>query len=446
MSNRPEAVFAWFGSVLAGAVYVPLHRGQRGAILADFVARSGAEVLLTERVGLRHLPKALPPVVLEVEDWKRLEAHAPLDGVVAAAPTDITSAMFTSGTTGSSKVVLIPHNQYCRGAAWVAWAGEMSARDRMHHWFPLFHIAGQLDCLLAIVVAGGSVALYPTFSASGFWPQIREQSATIFGGFTSLLEILLAMPERADDASCSLRLGLIGWVPSGLRERFERRFDLRLMDVYGMTEAEPVAFSVPGEQPPEGSCGRASGDFDVAILGEDGRAVAPGAVGEIALRPRAPGVMIRAYENDVDATSRAFADLWFRTGDLGMLDVNGHLFFRDRIKHVIRRRGENISSWELEHAIAEHPGIDSVAAVAVPSPLGEDDVKVVVVPADGETLDPADLRAWCEARLARFMCPRYVEIAPSLPLTDTGKVRKELLTGVGSKVWDVEVHGVSARG
>jgi crotonobetaine/carnitine-CoA ligase len=202
---------------------------------------------------------------------------------------------------------------------------------------------------------------------------------------------------------------------------------LRVHDVYGMTEAEPILLPDPATPSPPGSCGRPNPDLDVAVLSRDGRPAAAGEVGEIACRPRVRHVLMNEYEGDPEATAHATAGGWFHSGDLGRVDEAGFFYFLDRVRHSIRRRGENISSWELEALVSEHPAVAEVCALGVPSPLGEEDVKVVVVPAPGESVDPAELRSWCEDRMAAFMVPSYVEVAAELPRAPTGKVLKEEL-------------------
>jgi crotonobetaine/carnitine-CoA ligase len=314
----------------------------------------------------------------------------------------------------------------------------MDEADVFHAWLPLFHIAGQADTVLPAILAGSSVALYPTFSRSRFWEQVRESGATLFIGFANIAQLLCALPPRGDDAATTLRAGITGAMPAALSVEFEARFGVRLHDVYGMTEGEPMALPRPGEETPPGSCGRPRPDLELAIQGEDGGLLGPGEVGEIAVRPLLANAITAGYEDDPEATAAATAGGWFHTGDLGRRDADGFVFFADRLKHSIRRRGENISSWELESLIAAAPGVAECCAVGVPSPLGEEDVKVTVVPADGESLDPAQLWRWCRERMAAFMVPRYIEVAATLPRADTGKVMKEELRRLGGGVWDAE--------
>jgi carnitine-CoA ligase len=460
LPNRPEMLWAWLGTLAAGATFVPLNRAHRGEILAEMIARSGATVLATDAEGLRDLPSleataietvlmagelgAERPVGAQLAEWAAVGGLDPAEPA-APDPGDLAELMYTSGTTGRSKAVRLSHEQLCRGAGWVAWSLAMDSDDVFHAWLPLFHIAGQGDTVLPAVVSGGSVALYPTFSRSRFWEQVRESGATLFIGFANIAQLLCALPRRDDDAATTLRAGVTGAMPSALGVEFETRFGVRLHDVYGMTEGEPMALPRPGEETPPGSCGRPRPDLELAIQGEGGEELGPGEVGEIVVRPLLANAISDGYEGDPEATATATAGGWFHTGDLGRRDAAGFVFFADRLKHSIRRRGENVSSWELENLIAAAPGVAEACAVGVPSPLGEEDVKVTVVAAAGERVEPAALWEWCRERMAAFMVPRYIEIAAALPRAGTGKVMKEELRSLDGKVWDAEAEPGAAQ-
>lgn len=447
LPNRPEAMWAWLGTLLAGSVYVPLNRAHRGPLLADMLARSGAAVVVTDAEGLPLLPEPGPdgPAVLVAGggavapalSWQEVEAGAPRARPVTD-PAALAEVMFTSGTTGRSKAVLIPHNYLARGGGWVAWSLGLGPRDTVHAWLPLFHIGGQLDTVLAFFVAGGTIALQPTFSRSRFWEQVDECGATVFVGFSNVLEILWGMEPRPGEAAGGLRAGIVGGIPPKLHHDFEARFGLRLHDIYGMTEAEPLAFPRPGEPAPVGTAGPASPDFEVAILGAEGERLGAGELGQIAFRPRVPDVMLGGYEGDPEAFLAASPGLWFCTGDLGRVDADGNVAFVDRAKHAIRRRGENISSFELERLILAHEQVEECSVVGVPSPLGEEDVKAVVAPRDGVSIEPAALRSWCAEQMAAFMVPRYIDVREKLPRGPTGKVQKEELAAISASVFDAE--------
>jgi carnitine-CoA ligase len=437
LANRPEALWAWLGTLAAGAVYVPLNRAHRGELLADLIRRSEAGALVTDSEGEADLPAVLDPSLRLVADWQEVAALEPVEPA-SPRPGDLAEVMYTSGSTGRSKAVELSHSQLCRGAGWIAWSFEMTADDVFHAQLPLFHVAGQVDTVLPSVVGGGAIALHRTFSRSRFWEQVAATGSTLVVGFPNLYRLLHSSPPHEDDSGNSLRAGMSATMPPDFVAEFEARFDLRVREVYGMTEAEPMILPWPGEVTPAGSCGRPNPDFEVAVRDEAGGRAAPGELGEIVCRSLVPDILPGAYAGDSRAYGRPDGDEWFRSGDLGRADQNGFYYFGDRIRHAIRRRGESISSGELEAVVCGHPAVAEVCAIGVPSPLGEEDVKVVVVPVVGEGVDPSRLRSWCEGRMAAFMVPRYVEVVAALPRAETGKVMKEELRGVGAGTWDAE--------
>ncbi|MEO1188375.1 MAG: AMP-binding protein [Pseudomonadota bacterium] len=453
LSNRPEALWAWFGTHAAGGVYVALNRSHRGDLLRDVLKRSGANVLLTESSALDVLPEldecgiefgilceddAAPhspgfTVLTTAGIEARDRAYAP-----DPAPSDLATIMFTSGTTGRSKAVRIPHNMLCRGGARVAEALGFRETDVVHLWMPLCHIAGQLHHTMATIAAGGSLALYPTFSASRFWSQVKESSATVFCGLPNILNILSNREPHPDDGKTTLRLGIVGILPPALHSAFEERFGVRLIDSYGMTECEPLTLPAPDAPSPAGSCGKAAPDFEIAIVDDEDIRLPSGKTGEIVVRPRVPDVMMQGYEEDSVATVRLWRNLWWHTGDLGYKDKHEFIFVLGRKKHMIRRRGENISAWELEVTLSKHPAIEECAALGVPSPLGEDDVKTVLKLKQGANFEQDNFIRFCKENMASFMIPRFVEFRQSFPVNDVGKVDKLKLVEFEGEFWDLD--------
>jgi crotonobetaine/carnitine-CoA ligase len=215
--------------------------------------------------------------------------------------------------------------------------------------------------------------------------------------------------------------------------------------MYGMTEAFPITVLGVGDDCAPGSAGVPTASWDLRLVDDDDEDVAPGAVGEIVVRPRSPHVMFEGYFHRPEATVSQLRNLWFHTGDLARRDDDGNLWFVDRKKDSVRRRGENISSFEVEAVVMSHPAVAAAAMIGVPSPLGEEDVKVCVVPAEGATLRPEDLLDHLVPRLPYFAVPRYVELVEDLPRNATGRVlkyelRKNPLT---STTWDREAAGYS---
>ena len=453
LSNRPEVLWTWFGTHLTGATYVSLNREHKGPVLEDMLRRSGAELLVTDRSAAAQLPAARgsgvrtivdvdgPPTDFgggyEVSSWDRVD-RSPAAPEHSPDPASTATVMFTSGTTGRSKAVPITHNQFSRNAEHLASALALRPDDVFHGWAPLYHVGGQLYMVMTAIVAGASIALYPAFLASRFWEQVRESGATVFIGFSSVIKILWERTPAAQAGPSTLRVGVIGKIPADLHRPFEQRFGLTLLDMYGMTEAEILTLPRLGEAVPVGSCGRVGPDFDLVILDDRDQVLPPGRVGQICVRSKVPHVMTTGYEGDDAATAEAWRNDWFHTGDLGKIDQDGYVFHVDRLQHAIRRRGENVSSWEVEQILEQHPAIAQAAAIGVPSSLGEEDVKVVVVLRPGMTLDHREVHAFCASRMARFMVPRYIELRPALPYAEVGKVQKEQLKELGPPVWDAE--------
>ncbi len=448
LHNRPETVWTLLGAHAAGSVYAALNRRHKGAILADHLRRSRARILVTEASALDSLPDLAGMGVRSLVVVDRASCREWIGGDEARraapwvgaepGPGDPATIMFTSGTTGRSKAAVIPHNQLCRGAANLAEAVEMTCDDVFHAWLPLFHIAGQLHVTMTMAVAGGALGLVPRFSASRFWSEVRASRATVISGLPATARILWEKPVGADEraATSHLRLGIFGPMTPELHRPLEERLGIRIADTYGMTEAEPLTVPVPGFVQPVGSCGVPGPDFEIRIAGEDGAVLAPGERGEICARPRRRDVLFLGYEGDEEATRATWLDGWFRTGDLAWQEEDGWVYYVDRLAHFIRRRGENVSAWELQRQIEEHPDVAEAFVLGVPSPMGEEEVKAVVVASGGAVLDPAALHVWCRGRMAAFMVPHFIEVRDEMPHISVGKVDKEKLRGVGEGVWE----------
>ncbi len=454
LSNQPAAIWTWFGTACGGGEFVALNRSHKGGLLADMIGRSRARLMFTEASALDVLPP-LEPLGIEtlvftdavpagagrlapkVVGWDAVAAASPGE-VREVAPHAIAGLLYTSGTTGRSKAALLCHNHYVRSAARMAEAYGMGAGDVMHTWPPLFNVTGQTYMVLSSLVAGGAVAVFPAFSRSRFWDQVRATGATVTVGLGTIVPMLLSTPAAPGDAENTLRLAVLGGIPVEHIQPFERRFGTKLHEAYGSTEADPVATPDPLHGAPPGSFGRPTPDFEMRIADALDRPVPDGVMGQILARPLVPDVMFRGYEDDDAATVAAWRNLWYHTGDMGVRDADGFYYFKGRDKFTIRRRGANISVVELEEILAAHPDIAECVAVGVPAAVGEEDVKVAVVPRPGAALDPAEVRAFCAARMARFMVPRYIEVRSSLPYTDLAKVKHEELGGTGPGVWDAD--------
>ncbi|HWE57443.1 MAG TPA: AMP-binding protein, partial [Acidimicrobiales bacterium] len=310
---------------------------------------------------------------------------------------------------------------------------------------PMHHLSGTIVAPLVPLVAGASTVVDPVFSVSRFWPRVHEVGAThtvLVGGMP---QMLWQRPVDELEAGNPLRAAVAIPVPAEIHDAFERRFGLTIVAGYGSSEAGQVTFSSVDEPVAPGTAGRPMPSHEVMVVDDGDTPVPAGEVGEIVVRPRRPHVMFEEYRGNPEATVAATRNLWFHTGDLGRFDGDGNLTFADRKKDYLRRRGENISSFEVETAMATHPAVAEIAVVGVPSELGEDEVKAYVVLRDGAPIGEVELLHHAARTMPHFAVPRYISILGSLPRSAVGRVQKFLLRDMHSSApgWDREQHGYS---
>jgi crotonobetaine/carnitine-CoA ligase len=456
MGNSLDFVRTWFGINLAGAVEVPVNSEYRGDGLAYIVGHSEARVVVVDDVHLprlmqvrEHLPlvetlvvrgSGAPQLTDGQVSFEALAATSPdLAGLPDLTPGDLAAVMYTSGTTGPPKGVMLPHG--CP----IAWAEDttryLGFRSGETHYccYPLFHTLAQYFGTMPALLNDGTLALAERFSVSRFWDDVARHGASTANMMGSTISLLHAAAPRPDDAETPLRRAFGAPAPPSILADFERRFGLQFVEIYGSSEANVVLWN-PLDDVRAGTCGTISDQFDVLLVDDHDVEVPAGEVGEIVTRPRRPYSMLSGYYKMPAETTAAFRNLWFHTGDLARRDQDGYHSFVDRKKDAIRRRGENISSWEIETVVTRHPHVAECAAFGVPSALSEEDVMVVVTPVDGATIDLAELVAFCTAQMPRYMVPRYWDVVGTLPRTQTGKVEKFRLRrgGVGAATWDRE--------
>ena len=452
LPKAPEVLFAWFGGNALGGSFLALDRQQKGDILAGIVERGRAPVLVTDRAGFAEMPPAAracfrlvvfadeppgpAPAGQRWRGWSAVAAAAPAEpvGVGFDRPTVL---IFTSGTTGRPKPVVVPHAMYTRGAAVMVDAFGYHAGDVFHDWMPLSHVGGQLHVTLCAICAGARLVMFERFSRHSFWQEVRAIGATVCGGFSNVIYLLSLPPPSPQDRQHRLRMGMIANNTPKAMADFEARFGLQVIDTYGMSECEPLTLPLFGERAPPGSCGRINPDFEVAIVDSASDLPLPaGAVGRILVRPRVPHVMMQGYEDDAAATVAVWQNLWFHSQDLGRLDEHGFLYFVDRMKNAIRRGGENVAAVEVERVLKTHPEVADCGVVGVDDPVVGQEVKAVIVPAPGTAPAPAALRAFALERMAAYMAPRYIELRDKLEYSEVGKVRRETLGPAVAPVWD----------
>jgi crotonobetaine/carnitine-CoA ligase len=277
------------------------------------------------------------------------------------------------------------------------------------------------------------IAIGERFSARRFWEEVRAFDAVEFNHVGAVIPILLKQLEQPDDADNPVRTVLSAGCPSHCWVPFQERFGVRIVEQFSMVDSPGYLINLDGKV---GSMGTPAPGCEATILGDDDEQLAPGRVGELALR--ASQGRTHYYLNHPDETEHAFRDGWFHTGDLAWRDDEGFFYYAGRKKESMRRRGENISAWEVENIVNQFPGVLESAAHGVPSELGEDDIKVVVVPRDGASIDPRALVQFCGARMAKYAVPRYVEIRREIPKTPTQRPRYAELKaeGITDRTWD----------
>lgn len=345
--------------------------------------------------------------------------------------------LFTSGTTGPSKGCVLSHRFLVHQAEIVCEHFRLTPEDTLYSAFPLFHGDAAYYTVLPALLQGCRVAIGERFSASRHWDEIRRFGVTVFDFMGATLTILWKQPPRPDDAENPVRLAWGVPMPE-FADAFEKRFDLQLLEVYGLTDAGMNAVYPLDEPRRPGACGKPIASYDVRIFDDHDYERPAGEVGEIVIRPRKPSLILDGYLKMPKETLEAMRNLWFHTGDRGFLDDEGYLHFVERKKDAIRRRGQNISAFELEEVVNLHPAVLESAAIGVPSDLTEEEVMIWVVLRPGQTLSAADLVAHCAKNMARHMVPRYVEFTDELPKTPTEKVEKFRLKarGVTTSTWD----------
>ncbi len=452
LPNCADFVNVFFAVGKLGGASVPINTAYRGYMLEYLLNDTACTTLVADAEYLDRVADALPnlehlqTVIVRGDlpngidlDRLRVLRLADVDGeprqtVPEVRFDDVSCIIYTSGTTGPSKGVPLTNGHSISKAIEVVRLCEVEDDDCIYAPVPLFHSFALQRGVVCAVVAGCRCALRERFSASQYWDDVRRLRATVGFCVFTIPQILKKAEPSDRDRDHTLRC-----LYNARRDpEFAERFGVRLIEGYGMTEAGVALYVRPGEDAPPGSCGRISEDWEVRLVDDDDVEVPVGEVGEIAIRPLYPALIMPGYLNKPEATVAAWRNLWFHTGDLATRDENGYFYFRDRKKDAIRRRGENVSSWEVEQVLREHPAIGEAAVIPYPSPLGEDDVRVVMTLNEGFDLTHEELLAFCVERLPDFMVPRYLEFRDELPRTPTGRIEKYRLRedGLGPDAFD----------
>jgi carnitine-CoA ligase len=468
LPNCSEFLAVWFGLARGGVIEVPLNIGLRGDLLAYVLEQAECRALVISAEWAPRIDavagrlSSLKHVIVVGEGVGTGPASAaftstPLADVLTAdatppcvdvGPYDESVILFTSGTTGPAKGAVLTHHANFRLAT-TSTIELMDYRDdeTLFTAFPLFHVNAKYTSVLPVMIMDrGSLVMHDRFSASRFWDVCRAEGVTAFNFMGALLMMLWKQPERPDDADNPVRKGYGAPAPETLAPDFERRFGVILCEMYGSTELGNITGNRPGDRR-IGTCGKALPDVQVEIHDTDGNRVASGEIGEIVARPLVPHIMVERYYGNEEATVEAFRGLWFHTGDRGTCDDEGWFRFVDRMKDAIRRRGENISSWEVEQVLNDHAAVEETAIIGVPSDLTEEEVLVVVKLKTGHELAPEGLLDFAQDRLPHFAVPRYVRFVAELPKTPSQRIEKYRLRdeGITADTWDRESVGYVVR-
>lgn len=469
--NSGPAMLAWWGTVLLGAVAAPINSAFKGEYLRHQLADSECRVIIVQGDLADRVAAVAPDVdALEhvivigeanaeipgaaVHSWDDLVELSPRAPDLDVAASDLATLVYTGGTTGPSKGCMLSHNYHVSLSEQIATCWRRRPDDIVWTSLPLFHFNALTTCLVGALVTGGSSAVSGKFSVSGFWPEMNRTGATVVSLLGSMAYLLANDEDRpamagsgAPEANETLRLVAAAPMPLEIERKLRERFGVDVFSgAYGMTEASLVSWTPLGVETRPGAAGVVNDEyFDVRIFDDDDREVARGTDGEIVLRPKRAHTMFEGYWGRADATVAASRNWWFHSGDVGRIDDDGYLYFVDRKADYIRRRGENISSFEVEKILVRNAGIADVVVHGVPSDMTEDDLKITAILVSGASLTEEELFRWCVDELPYFVLPRYIEFRDDLPRSPVGRVLKRVLRdeGVTEATWDLEASDVT---
>lgn len=449
--NGPTALALLFAIGKAGAVWVPVNVRSRGDNLG-YVLRHAAPKLV---VADRDLVPAIEACGADIgsaavatigaPDARRAIERALAEARPFEAPPPAADAafaiMYTSGTSGRPKGVIVSHRMLRLSGEAIALVSAAAAGDVFHMWEPLYHIGGAQMIVLPLI-RDVHLAMVEGFSAGRFWAEVRQHGASHIHFLGGIVPILLKQPPSAIDRAHGARVAFGGGCPRDAWRPFERRFGVEIRECYGMTECSSV--TTYNAACVVGSVGRPVPWFEVAVVDGEGRPAAPGGRGEIVVRTSLAGAVTSGYFNDPEATAAAFRAGAFHTGDLGSRDADGNFYFHGRLTDNVRVKGENVTAFEVEHVVAKHPAVEDCAMIGVAAEWGEQEIKLFVKPRPGSVIDPAALSAWLGERLAPYQSPRYIVVVDDFERTPSERIMKHRLADRAEPAWDRLAPGRSA--
>ena len=458
--NRVETLELFLACCVTGALFVPINPHLRGEQLVHQLRDAEGAIAVVEEAHEARVREALEGAGAQSRVLVLGEGRWELDGGAAPPPAgrrdatltardrpgDPVAVLYTSGTTGPSKGVLCPSGQFYW---WVVTTGEALGHrdgDVLYTCLPLYHV-NALSTFLQAAGVGGAYCLDRRFSASRFTRRLGETGATVTYLLGAMVTILTKQEPSDHDRAHDVRVALAPATPPEIVDEVTRRFGMGLVDGFGMTELNMVCAGVPDDADRAGPMGRVMADFEAHVVDDDDVPVPDGEPGELVVRPRQPHSVALGYWRRPEATVEAWRNLWFHTGDRVVRELDGSFRYLDRMKDMIRRRGENVSSFEVEAVLNAHPAVAEAACIGVRSELGEDEVMAVLIPRPGADVAVPELLEWASERLAYFAVPRYVDVVEDLPRTPNGKVRKTALRerGVTESTFDREREGIEIR-
>ncbi len=441
LPNSPSVMACLYGIARAGLAWIPINPEQRGSNLAYLLEHSDPAMIIGSRRDIDELKNSggLPGaarLVAVSENGRELEAL--LDGdeeydAPIPSPDEIFSIMYTSGTTGRPKGVLVTHQMMRHASEAAIMLADARDGDVLFMWEPLYHIGGA-QVLLMPLLREVRLALVPRFSASCFWKQVRECGATHIHYLGGVLQILMKQAASAMDKEHNVRVAWGAGCQPEIWDAFRDRFGVELREAYGMTETASIA-TINGEGV-AGSMGYPVPWFDIDIIDHRGLSVPHGVRGEIVVRPKQDNCVFPGYFKDPDASARVLRGGAVHTQDIGAIDAQGALVFHGRMTDSIRCRGENVSAWEVEHVARTHEAVEDCAAIGVKAEIGEQEIKLFVQLKPGCPAEPAKLSSWLAARLAPFQNPRYIAFVDAFARTPSQRIIKHVLPADVGHCWD----------
>jgi crotonobetaine/carnitine-CoA ligase len=439
LRNGGTTLALMFAIARAGAVWVPVNTQAVGDNLAYTLTHAEPRVVVAET--------ELLPVIAACGAELPAAALVGVDAAAAAQDADVAeepalplpdadapfAIMYTSGTTGRPKGVIVSHRMLRLSGEAAAIVSAAVDSDVLYLWEPLFHIGGAQMIVLPLI-RDVTLVLADRFSASRFWSDVAACGATHMHFLGGILQILLKQPPGPLDQSHPVRIAWGGGCPIDVWHAFEARFGVEIRECYGMTECS--SFTTVNLNGALGSVGTALPWFDVAIVDAEGRSATAGGRGEIVVRERMPGALTRGYFKDPDTTEKALRGGAFHTGDLGSWDEAGNLYFHGRMTESMRVRGENVTAAEVEEVARQHPAVEDCVAIGVAAEIGEQEIKLFVQPKAGSAVAPAELSTWLGSRLARYQRPRYIAVIDEFERTPSQRIIKHKLSKRTDDAWD----------